>query len=671
MKSSLTSLDINCLVEELRPEIIGSWLNNVYNIGEKLLILKFRKSSKINFELIIELGKRFHITKYARSKPPAPNNKVAMMRKHIKGLPVDDFYQIGLDRIIVFEIAYKDSHYKLVIELFGEGNYILVDPANRILVAQTYRKMRDRDIHPGKEFFLPPQQEKDILSISKDDILESLSSKEEKIIPLLNKLLGLGPKYSKNILDKAKINNKVTTELTTNEKESLIKEILELKKIIEEKRYSPVEYFDGEEVIDISPIPIEKYNDLEKKELDSFNDALDDFFTENEETPEFEKTEGKIKSTQSKHEKILQNQIEHKKKLELQEELERKKGDLLYAHFSLVDELLNTIIKARKNNVPWSEIEKKMDEAKKKNIPAALILHKINPKTKEIWVKLEDLETGENEIIVLDFTLSVADNANKFYEKSKKARRKIPGAIQAIERTKQQIEKMKEKGEQLLTEKETRKMVEKRPKRWFEKFHWFLCDDTVIVGGKDAKSNERLLKTYLEDDDLFFHADVHGAPYVIAKDGRKKLSDECVKEIAAFALSFSSLWKAKKLVGDVYYVNPDQVSLSAPSGQYLAKGSVMIYGEKNYVKNVEVNHVLGLIIHENYAQVIGGPMRSVDNKTDMIIRLKPGEISKGKIAKIIKQKFIEMCPEEDKYKVEALDINEIMDFIPGDSEIIE
>ncbi|MHA1417328.1 MAG: NFACT RNA binding domain-containing protein [Candidatus Heimdallarchaeaceae archaeon] len=230
---------------------------------------------------------------------------------------------------------------------------------------------------------------------------------------------------------------------------------------------------------------------------------------------------------------------------------------------------------------------------------------------------------------------------------------------------------MKEKGEQLLTEKETRKMVEKRPKRWFEKFHWFLCDDTVIVGGKDAKSNERLLKTYLEDDDLFFHADVHGAPYVIAKDGRKKLSDECVKEIAAFALSFSSLWKAKKLVGDVYYVNPDQVSLSAPSGQYLAKGSVMIYGEKNYVKNVEVNHVLGLIIHENYAQVIGGPMRSVDNKTDMIIRLKPGEISKGKIAKIIKQKFIEMCPEEDKYKVEALDINEIMDFIPGDSEIIK
>ena len=413
------------------------------------------------------------------------------------------------------------------------------------------------------------------------------------------------------------------------------------------------------------------YQKLEEKKLDSFNDALDDFFTENEETPEFEKTEGKIRTTQSKHEKILQNQIEHKTKLELQEELEKKKGDLLYSHFALVDELLNTIINARKNNIPWSEIEKKMEEAKNKKIPAALILHKINPKTKEVWVNLEDLETGEKEIIVLDFTLSVADNANKFYEKSKKARRKIPGAIQAIERTKQQIEKMKEKGEQLLTEKETRKKVEKRPKRWYEKFHWFLCDGTVVVGGKDAKSNERLLKTYLDDDDLFFHADVHGAPYVIAKEGKKKLSDECVKEIASFALSFSSLWKAKKLVGDVYYVDPEQVSLSAPSGQYLAKGSVMIYGEKNYVKNVEINHVLGLIIHENYAQVIGGPMKSVENKTNLTIRLNPGEISKGKIAKIIKQKFIKMCPEEDKYKIEALDINEVMDFIPGDSEIIE
>ena len=50
------------LVEELRPMLVGSWVNNIYNVGKKLVIIKFRKSSEVNFELVIELGKRFHVT---------------------------------------------------------------------------------------------------------------------------------------------------------------------------------------------------------------------------------------------------------------------------------------------------------------------------------------------------------------------------------------------------------------------------------------------------------------------------------------------------------------------------------------------------------------------------------------------------------------------------------
>ncbi|MHA1303763.1 MAG: ribosome rescue protein RqcH [Candidatus Heimdallarchaeaceae archaeon] len=671
MKTSLTSLDINCLVEELRPEIIGSWLNNIYSIGEKLLILKFRKSSKNNFELVIEPGKRFHITKYVRDKPTTPTNKVSMIRKHIRDLPVDNFYQVAMDRIIVFEIAYKNSHYKLIVELFGEGNYILVSPENKILVARRYRRMRDRDIHPGKEFYLPPQMKDNIATITKEKIEEELTNATGKIVPLLNNLLGLGPKYSKDIILKANINKNELSELTEEEKKALVNEILKIQEIVVKKNFDPHQYLDGEEVIDITPIPILWYSDLESKKVESFNQAIDDFFSANEEEPEYTEDKHEVKGKLTKYEKILRDQIKHKEKLEEQEQIEKKKADLLYTHFAVVDELLQTIVNARKANISWEEIKKKLALGKKQHIPAAEILKDIDPKQKKIWVTLTDVETGYTDTIELDFTLSVAESANMFYEKSKKARRKIPGAIIAIERTKKLVEEAKEKGEELKTKEETKKMVLKRPKRWYEKFHWFKCDDYIVIGGTDAKTNEHLLKTYLEDNDLFFHADVHGAPYVVVKDGLNKVSEECIKEVANFALTYSSLWKDNKLVGDVYYVSPEQVSFAAPSGQFLAKGSVMIYGEKNYIKNVEINHSLGLLLFKDYAQVIGGPTNRILKKTDFIVSIKPGDVPKGTIAKKIKQLFLDMCPEEERYKVEALDVNEIMKFIPGNAEIID
>ncbi|MHA1463744.1 MAG: NFACT family protein, partial [Candidatus Heimdallarchaeaceae archaeon] len=107
MKTSLSSIDISALVYELQPKLIGSWVNNIYSISKNRVILRFRKSTESPMELVIELGKRFHLTKYVRKKPVSPNNKIMTLRKHVRNLPVNKFYQRKLDRVIVFEIAYK------------------------------------------------------------------------------------------------------------------------------------------------------------------------------------------------------------------------------------------------------------------------------------------------------------------------------------------------------------------------------------------------------------------------------------------------------------------------------------------------------------------------------------------------------------------------------------
>ncbi len=54
---------------------------------------------------------------------------------------------------------------------------------------------------------------------------------------------------------------------------------------------------------------------------------------------------------------------------------------------------------------------------------------------------------------------------------------------------------------------------------WFEKFNWFLTSENFLVlSGRDAQQNELLVKRYLRKDDLYVHADLHGAATTILRN---------------------------------------------------------------------------------------------------------------------------------------------------------
>ena len=54
---------------------------------------------------------------------------------------------------------------------------------------------------------------------------------------------------------------------------------------------------------------------------------------------------------------------------------------------------------------------------------------------------------------------------------------------------------------------------------WFEKFCWFVTSDNLlVVSGRDAQQNELLVKRYLRKEDLYVHADLHGAATTILRN---------------------------------------------------------------------------------------------------------------------------------------------------------
>jgi len=115
--------------------------------------------------------------------------------------------------------------------------------------------------------------------------------------------------------------------------------------------------------------------------------------------------------------------------------------------------------------------------------------------------------------VTLDIRLTAQDNASLAYDQAKKSEGKMKGAQLQIDKTKAKLEKL----EVSIAEPEVKRVrVKTRKKRWYEKFRWFTSSEGyLVIGGRDVKSNENIAKRQMGANDIFFHASIHGAPYII------------------------------------------------------------------------------------------------------------------------------------------------------------
>lgn len=254
--------------------------------------------------------------------------------------------------------------------------------------------------------------------------------------------------------------------------------------------------------------------------------------------------------------------------------------------------------------------------------------------------------------ITLEMDKSVEENAEVYFNRAKKFKRKLKGAREALERSKKEYEKLKKK-----EEKETEKLSKKveRKKEWYEKFRWFISSEGfLVIGGRDATTNEIIIKKHTEKNDLVFHTDLAGSPFFVIKTDNKKPGEATIREVSDATSTFSRTWKLGMSTTPVFYVEPSQVTKKAQSGEYLTKGAFMIYGKTNYVDNS-----INLAIGEYEGKVMAGPYEAVKKHCKDVVRLKQGRDKTSDIAKKIQKKV-------------KLDLNEIIRALPsGGCEIIK
>ncbi len=194
--------------------------------------------------------------------------------------------------------------------------------------------------------------------------------------------------------------------------------------------------------------------------------------------------------------------------------------------------------------------------------------------------------------LVLDIRKSIRENAAEYYDRAKEARRKADGARKAVAETERELEKAR-KDEKAEAGRKAAEVRVKREKKWYEKFRWFFTSSGLLcIAGRDAKQNDALVSRHMEDSDLFFHADIQGAPATVLKSG-KGAPEQDLKETAQFAASYSSAWKTGAAGVDAYAVEKGQLSKHAQGG-FVGQGGFAISGERKWFRDTPLGLRLGM-----------------------------------------------------------------------------
>jgi predicted ribosome quality control (RQC) complex YloA/Tae2 family protein len=619
MQRQLSSFDIYVIVSELQ-ELKGSYIDKIYQLTRDELLIRV-KNKNIRENIFVRNGEMICLAQKQFETPTKPSTFAMTLRKYLQNGKISDITQHEFDRIIKLKISKKEGEYTLVIEFFSDGNIILVNPEGKIILPLIKQHWAHRSIK-GKEDYSPPPEQTNPFNLTKEKLVELIKESDADIVRTLAVSVNLSGTIAEEICKRANIDKKIKIEDITDETlDKIFNSLTEFLVLFKNKKFEPVFIKKDGEIVDILPFEFESYGKSDSEKTESFTRGLEKFI-------DIKKPEKIIPSNIEEKIGKLTRQLKQQQEivLEFNKKSEQKKieGDLIYLNYQPLEELLTEI----KEILELKDKENRISEINEKDI-----VKEFDPTENLLIVNLKDT-TGKVFEIKINFRKTVAENAEKAYDDNKKLRSKRSGAEKSIKKTKEDIESAKKKDE---IQKEKEKIIVKKDKiLWFERFRWFISSEgNIVIGGKDAKSNDLVVKKYLKEGDRYAHADIQGASSCVikgkdVKENNLEISEKTLEEACIFAASFSKAWK-QFAEAQAYWVMPEQVSKTAQSGEFVPKGAFIIRGKRNYYKCI-LELAVGKISINESQKIMCGPIDAVKKMTDKYVIIKPGEIKKSDLA---------------------------------------
>ena len=630
---ALSGIELRYLVDTITEQVQGYYISNIYGISKDSILFKLHHTEKSDlFMMISTSGVWLTAVKIDQIEP---NRLLKRLRSDLLRLKLKKIEQIGAERIAYFTFEGFGKELVLVGEFFGDGNILLCNNEMKILALQHSIDVRHRKLGVGLEYAQPPSSGLDIFNLKESDFVE-LKTTDLVAAKWFGRTLGLPKKYVEAVFEIAEIDGKRIGNLLSEE---------EIKKIFETVKKIVSDIISGNhdavivrnEKTEVLPLKLGKLEG-EITPANSFIEGLDTIFTENI----IEKGKSVQSTGSDKKIKELQTQISEQEKA-IETVKERSKNITAVAN-SLFEMVSRGIIS--------------IEDTSAQEILA------IN-NAKLVSEKGISLIVVQDEKIKIKTQSPLQSIASVLFNEAKKQSGAI-ASIQSIkEKTEKKLEKFQNKTE---SEKDLFVVTEIRKKNWYERYRWFFTTDGYLtIGGRDAASNSAVVRKHLDKDDKIFHGDIFGSPFFILKDA-ELAPDASMNEIAHATVCFSRSWREGLYGVSAYWIHPDQVKKSAPSGEFLPKGSFTIEGQRNFIKSETLRLAVGIIKQDDDYVLTCGPPEPIKKYSTLYAIIEPHGSEMAETAKKIRIEFAKL----EEQIAKSIPIDDYVRALPaGKSQIIK
>jgi len=645
VKKGLSSFDIQALVEELQI-LVGYRIEKVFHYPSSPMEMQLKVNLVLGKrELQVNVGSWLYLSDTEPKRPSEGADRLTVfaqvLRKHLSNGKIMKLAQHGFDRIIEFTVEQGGNPYLLTFEMFGTGNVVLVENGVIVAVLST-QIMRDRSLKAGAEYAYPPSRE-NLRELGKERFVEILKNSSKDIVRALALDLNMGGTYAEELCIRTEIDKKRNSAgLGSGEYDRLFSALELLLKDCGTGKHCEIILDQNGNAIDIQPCHLEVYSGNKRIETTNFNEGIPKYA---EMIRGLSGEDARISEESSKLKRKLEQQRNAIRSIEAEIDKATKTAEALYGHRERIEQTVTLLRNARER--------KKLDNVMK--------LLKNRNQVKSVdpaeWSYTFGIPMGGEETdIKISISKNFHENVGDYFEKAKKDRERLIGAKDAFNRTLKELEDLSGKAAKIVGKKERAGHARSM---WFEQYRWFISSDGIIVvAGKDAASNDKVVKKYLREGDRYAHAEVHGAPSVVVKKGDGEIPEATLKEACEFALAFSKAWNQKQVHGSAYWVTPEQVSKTPNTGEYVPKGGFIIRGKKNFY-DVRLQCAVGEIEHNGEEKIMCGPVSAVKAKAKKYATIEPGDTDKNTTARELAAIF-----GSDQEELQRL-------LPPGDAKIVE
>jgi predicted ribosome quality control (RQC) complex YloA/Tae2 family protein len=612
----LSGVELSYLINEIKSNIVqGYYVSDVTPVTRDSFLFKLHHSTKPDIMLMIS-SKGIWVTKL-KFKPLEQNYLGEIVKSHLERSKIDSIHQPGSERIVIFNFKHPVRGLRiLVVELFADGNIVLCDEESNILAILKPIEAKHRTLRIGTVYEFPPRRGIDVLTISMDDFVNMSNNVESsglQVVKWVGRVTSLPRKFVEEIVRRSNVQTETVKNLTLDEISRIYYNTRSLvEEISTSSKHSPIliEDEDGNPR-DVLPIPTGATATARTRKVTDYTEAVDQVLSY-----QIINLGQRLKTTniESRLSALLHD---------ISEQDRAKEQVIVKAH---------TIRKVARElmSIPYEGQDIEPYEPFNKLIQEKLV-NVFNYKgTRYLEVAGEEIE----------FQRNPARMSSMLFQRAKDLERGLSSIDEARSRLVVQIDKLRRQVNSIESKGPAVRYV--RNKEWYERYRWFITSDGLLaIGGRDASSNSAIIRKHLGEQDLVFHAEIHGSPFFILKNGHSLDNvGRSLLEVGQATVSFSRAWKDGLYGSDAYWVTPAQVKKGAPTGQFLPKGSFVIEGKRNYVKGLEIQLAIGINKQKEDFFLCCGPLPAIKASSLMYAGLLPGGHDPINAAKKVRNEFV-------------------------------